>query len=55
MPQLNPNPWLLVMLLSWFTLTMLLLSKTQNAHFPNTPTHQQPYKQGTNTWIWPWP
>nr|YP_009258923.1 ATP synthase F0 subunit 8 [Dopasia gracilis]AIQ78422.1 ATP synthase F0 subunit 8 [Dopasia gracilis]QJF46553.1 ATP synthase F0 subunit 8 [Dopasia gracilis] len=55
MPQLNPAPWLLIMVLSWLALTTLFLSKTQNARFPNTPPHQQPCKQVTNTWVWPWP
>nr|ANI86926.1 ATP synthase F0 subunit 8 [Dopasia gracilis] len=55
MPQLNPAPWLLIMVLSWLALTALFLPKTQNVRFPNTPTHQQPYKQATSTWIWPWP
>nr|WBU94813.1 ATP synthase F0 subunit 8 [Anguis cephallonica] len=55
MPQLNPNPWLLVLILSWVTLTTLFLTKTQNARFHNPPTQCQTNKQETNTWLWPWP
>nr|YP_008757954.1 ATP synthase F0 subunit 8 [Dopasia harti]AGV03078.1 ATP synthase F0 subunit 8 [Dopasia harti]AHG30989.1 ATP synthase F0 subunit 8 [Dopasia harti] len=55
MPQLNPSPWLLILALSWLTLTALFLYKTQNACFYSTPTHHQTNKQKTNTWIWPWP
>nr|WBU94787.1 ATP synthase F0 subunit 8 [Pseudopus apodus] len=55
MPQLNPNPWLLILILSWLALTALFLTKTQNARFHTMPALHQMNKQETNTWLWPWP
>nr|ACD81900.1 ATP synthase F0 subunit 8 [Ophisaurus attenuatus] len=54
MPQLNPSPWLFILVLSWLTLMMLFLTKTQNAHFHSTPAHYQMNKQEACTWLWPW-
>nr|AYN73495.1 ATP synthase F0 subunit 8 [Geobiastes squamiger] len=54
MPQLNPNPWFLIMLTTWLTFLFLiqpkLLSFTPSNPFLNKTT--QIIK--TTPWPWPW-
>nr|YP_002427681.1 ATP synthase F0 subunit 8 [Eremias brenchleyi]ABO64377.1 ATPase subunit 8 [Eremias brenchleyi] len=53
MPQLNPAPWFMVLLLIWATF-IIMLTKVLKTRPNLTPTqcHHQP---STNLWIWPWP
>nr|YP_009730916.1 ATP synthase F0 subunit 8 [Darevskia parvula]QBA55813.1 ATP synthase F0 subunit 8 [Darevskia parvula] len=52
MPQLNPNPWFLVFLLTWLTLIMLFTKTLNGNMYLSTPHHsKQPNKY---PWTWPW-
>nr|QBH75468.1 ATP synthase F0 subunit 8 [Aquila audax]UBQ34067.1 ATP synthase F0 subunit 8 [Aquila audax] len=54
MPQLNPAPWLSIMLASWLTLTLIIQPKL----LPFTPTNILSNKPITtinlSPWNWPW-
>nr|YP_009704859.1 ATP synthase F0 subunit 8 [Aquila nipalensis]QFQ33656.1 ATP synthase F0 subunit 8 [Aquila nipalensis] len=54
MPQLNPTPWLLIMLTSWLTFTLIVQPKL----LPFTPTNSPSNKLTTtinlSPWNWPW-
>nr|WCF77128.1 ATP synthase F0 subunit 8 [Iguana iguana iguana] len=54
MPQLNPSPWFLILLLIWTTLATAFLNKTIHSKFPNPPTPQKPSQKPTEPWTWPW-
>nr|YP_009312325.1 ATP synthase F0 subunit 8 [Garra poecilura]BAV71800.1 ATPase subunit 8 [Garra poecilura] len=54
MPQLNPNPWLMIFVLSWLTLLILTLTKIMNYTTPNEPTLMNTKKHKTEPWNWPW-
>nr|YP_010155859.1 ATP synthase F0 subunit 8 [Ateuchosaurus chinensis]QQY85228.1 ATP synthase F0 subunit 8 [Ateuchosaurus chinensis] len=54
MPQLNPAPWLLIMLLSWAVLLMIFKTKTTASTQINTPTTLDFTTQHTTPWHWPW-
>nr|YP_006883515.1 ATP synthase F0 subunit 8 [Takydromus wolteri]AFN87681.1 ATPase 8 [Takydromus wolteri] len=52
MPQLNPAPWFLVLLLVWFSLFILSTKIMQNQSKLSTPQHsKQLYYLH---WTWPW-
>nr|ANH55810.1 ATP synthase F0 subunit 8 [Grandisonia alternans]ANH55847.1 ATP synthase F0 subunit 8 [Grandisonia alternans] len=53
MPQLNPNPWFLIMILSWAILMIITLPKTIK-HKPTNPISQLTLEKQTTTWNWPW-
>nr|AGZ18981.1 ATP synthase F0 subunit 8 [Gymnopis multiplicata] len=53
MPQLNPQPWFSIMMISWFiilTLIMLKMTKYQSTYTVNQKTPQKYHP----SWIWPW-
>ncbi|ADX43868.1 ATP synthase F0 subunit 8 (mitochondrion) [Meleagris gallopavo] len=53
MPQLNPNPWFTIMLLTWFTYSFLIQPKLLSF----TPTNNPMNKPSTTKpipWTWPW-
>nr|QOI74305.1 ATP synthase F0 subunit 8 [Caiman yacare]QYA18216.1 ATP synthase F0 subunit 8 [Caiman yacare] len=52
MPQLNPEPWLVILLITWTFFTTILQPQTTSL-IPtnNPPTHNL---QTTKTWPWPW-
>nr|YP_009446478.1 ATP synthase F0 subunit 8 [Phrynosoma blainvillii]ATY40966.1 ATP synthase F0 subunit 8 [Phrynosoma blainvillii] len=54
MPQLNPSPWFLIMLMTWATLMFIFLNKTLNMLFPSTPAQIQPKAKPLMPWSWPW-
>nr|AEC33127.1 ATP synthase F0 subunit 8 [Calyptocephallela gayi] len=54
MPQLNPNPWLMILLFSWVILTTLALTKITNFKDLNDPS-AKPFKGPNTPWTWPWP
>nr|DAC76977.1 TPA_asm: ATPase subunit 8 [Sceloporus woodi] len=54
MPQLNPSPWFLIMLLVWITLMAIFLSKTLEMLHPNTPTETKSEEKHQTSWTWPW-
>nr|AAD56460.1 ATPase 8 [Piaya melanogaster] len=54
MPQLNPNPWFLIMMLTWFTFLLIIQPKLLSFMQANSPSikHSLPHK--TTPWTWPW-
>nr|ACS37083.1 ATP synthase F0 subunit 8 [Grandisonia alternans]ANH55785.1 ATP synthase F0 subunit 8 [Grandisonia larvata] len=53
MPQLNPNPWFLIMILSWTILMTIMLPKLIK-HTPTNPIPQSILHKQIMTWNWPW-
>nr|YP_010890644.1 ATP synthase F0 subunit 8 [Amazona vinacea]WJK71625.1 ATP synthase F0 subunit 8 [Amazona vinacea] len=54
MPQLNPNPWFSIMIMSWLTFSLILQPKMLSFTPTNTPTNKAPTTTKNNPWIWPW-
>nr|YP_009170384.1 ATP synthase F0 subunit 8 [Conolophus subcristatus]ALE29382.1 ATP synthase F0 subunit 8 [Conolophus subcristatus] len=54
MPQLNPSPWFLILLLTWTVLMTALLNKTLRSKLPNSPTPKEYEQNPPETWTWPW-
>nr|AYN73558.1 ATP synthase F0 subunit 8 [Nyctyornis amictus] len=56
MPQLNPNPWFLTMLLSWFVLSFIFQPKLLTFISPNQPqpTSKTLTSAKPPSWSWPW-
>nr|YP_009132560.1 ATP synthase F0 subunit 8 [Pelophylax shqipericus]AKA55379.1 ATP synthase F0 subunit 8 [Pelophylax shqipericus] len=53
MPQLNPSPWLLYLLLTWLILLFLAPSKISGHTNLNEPSTKNT-KTTKFTWTWPW-
>nr|BAU25928.1 ATP synthase F0 subunit 8 [Varanus salvator]BAU25941.1 ATP synthase F0 subunit 8 [Varanus salvator komaini] len=53
MPQLNPNPWFLIMALTWLSLTLLFLTKLLLTTLTNPPSPHL-NTPSTPNWTWPW-
>nr|ARM56344.1 ATP synthase F0 subunit 8 [Draco maculatus] len=52
MPQLNPDPWLVTMMITWL-LMLALMTKIISACQTTTPTPQdQKALKGSLTWPW---
>nr|AKJ76865.1 ATP synthase F0 subunit 8 [Holbrookia maculata] len=54
MPQLNPSPWFLILLMTWIMLMVIYLNKTLNLFLPNLPTKHQSKEKHLTPWTWPW-
>nr|YP_005352772.1 ATP synthase F0 subunit 8 [Chrysochir aureus]YP_009092834.1 ATPase subunit 8 [Nibea coibor]AFC98257.1 ATP synthase F0 subunit 8 [Chrysochir aureus]AIR12671.1 ATPase subunit 8 [Nibea coibor] len=54
MPQLNPSPWLAIMIFAWLTFLIILPPKVMAHLFPNEPALQDTKKAHAGTWNWPW-
>nr|AAR12742.1 ATP synthase F0 subunit 8 [Vidua raricola] len=54
MPQLNPNPWLFIMLISWFTFSMIIQPKILTFVSTNPPSKKTLTAPTTTPWTWPW-
>nr|ABD58883.1 ATP synthase F0 subunit 8 [Nycticryphes semicollaris]QOD97692.1 ATP synthase F0 subunit 8 [Nycticryphes semicollaris] len=54
MPQLNPNPWFSIMLMSWLTFSLLIQPKLLMLTTTNTPSNKTLTNTKTNSWPWPW-
>nr|YP_009113695.1 ATP synthase F0 subunit 8 [Aratinga solstitialis]YP_010937472.1 ATP synthase F0 subunit 8 [Aratinga maculata]AFR33934.1 ATP synthase F0 subunit 8 [Aratinga solstitialis]QDP17048.1 ATP synthase F0 subunit 8 [Aratinga solstitialis]WKW95481.1 ATP synthase F0 subunit 8 [Aratinga maculata] len=54
MPQLNPNPWLLIMIMSWLTFSLIFQPKTLSFTSTNPPINKAPTTTKTHSWTWPW-
>nr|YP_009338009.1 ATP synthase F0 subunit 8 [Amazona aestiva]AAP32387.1 ATP synthase 8 [Amazona ochrocephala nattereri]AAP32395.1 ATP synthase 8 [Amazona ochrocephala xantholaema]ABE41907.1 ATP synthase subunit 8 [Amazona aestiva aestiva]ABE41893.1 ATP synthase subunit 8 [Amazona ochrocephala xantholaema]ABE41909.1 ATP synthase subunit 8 [Amazona ochrocephala xantholaema] len=54
MPQLNPNPWFSIMIMSWLTFSLILQPKMLSFTSTNTPTNKTPTTTKNKPWIWPW-
>nr|AID52374.1 ATP synthase F0 subunit 8 [Accipiter soloensis] len=54
MPQLNPNPWFSIMLLSWLTFTLIIQPKLLSFISTNTLSNKPTTTTHTPSWNWPW-
>nr|YP_009538185.1 ATP synthase F0 subunit 8 [Indicator maculatus]AYN73691.1 ATP synthase F0 subunit 8 [Indicator maculatus]QNN84409.1 ATP synthase F0 subunit 8 [Indicator maculatus] len=54
MPQLNPNPWFLIMLLSWLSFSFLIQPKLLSFTSTNLPFNKTSTTIKTSPWTWPW-
>nr|WNH37002.1 ATP synthase F0 subunit 8 [Erotelis smaragdus] len=54
MPQLNPAPWLMILLFSWLIFLTILPTKIMAHTFPNEPALQSTQVPKTEPWFWPW-
>uniref|UniRef100_UPI0030FE4D2A ATP synthase F0 subunit 8 n=1 Tax=Mullus argentinae TaxID=749194 RepID=UPI0030FE4D2A len=55
MPQLNPNPWLPVFVLTWMVLLTIVPPKVLLHTFPNDLTAQSAETPKTDSWDWSCP
>nr|YP_009502401.1 ATP synthase F0 subunit 8 [Anthracoceros coronatus]AWV63564.1 ATP synthase F0 subunit 8 [Anthracoceros coronatus] len=54
MPQLNPNPWFLIMLASWLTYSLIIQPKLLTFLTTNPPTSKMITPTKPLPWPWPW-
>nr|YP_003457282.1 ATP synthase F0 subunit 8 [Gigantactis vanhoeffeni]BAI77291.1 ATPase subunit 8 [Gigantactis vanhoeffeni] len=54
MPQLNPSPWLNILIFSWVVFLALLLPKILTHNFPYEPNPESAGALEPLPWIWPW-
>nr|BBH36395.1 ATP synthase F0 subunit 8 [Betta simplex] len=54
MPQLNPSPWLAILIFSWLVLLIIITPKIMMHTFPNEPSLKSTEKSSTEPWNWPW-
>nr|AEF01355.1 ATPase subunit 8 [Adelomyia melanogenys]AEF01361.1 ATPase subunit 8 [Adelomyia melanogenys]AEF01365.1 ATPase subunit 8 [Adelomyia melanogenys] len=54
MPQLNPNPWLFIMILSWLTFSLIIQPKLLSFTPTNIPSEKTSTSTKTLPWPWPW-
>nr|WNH23055.1 ATP synthase F0 subunit 8 [Bothus maculiferus] len=54
MPQLNPAPWLLVLLFSWLIFLTIIPYKVLDHTTPNEPAARGTQLLHKTTWTWPW-
>nr|UBD07230.1 ATP synthase F0 subunit 8 [Otophryne sp. MZUSP 159214] len=53
MPQLTPDPWFLILLVSWLVIIFLPAQKILKYSIPNNLTTKTTKHHHTN-WSWPW-
>nr|YP_009431892.1 ATP synthase F0 subunit 8 [Johnius carouna]ATA66316.1 ATP synthase F0 subunit 8 [Johnius carouna] len=54
MPQLNPSPWLAIMMLSWLTFLIIVPPKIMTHLYPNGFVSRSSEELKMSTWNWPW-
>nr|YP_009992003.1 ATP synthase F0 subunit 8 [Nothoprocta perdicaria]QNN84903.1 ATP synthase F0 subunit 8 [Nothoprocta perdicaria] len=54
MPQLNPGPWFLIMMLSWFIFLLILQPKSMSFTPFNHPLYKTNSTMKSPSWPWPW-
>nr|WNH19987.1 ATP synthase F0 subunit 8 [Gymnothorax melatremus] len=54
MPQLNPNPWFMILVFSWLVFLLIAPTKVMSHTFNNEPNPQTTKDTTTNPWNWPW-
>nr|YP_009720899.1 ATP synthase F0 subunit 8 [Dromaius baudinianus]AAK08581.1 ATPase subunit 8 [Dromaius novaehollandiae]QGM79671.1 ATP synthase F0 subunit 8 [Dromaius baudinianus]QNN84240.1 ATP synthase F0 subunit 8 [Dromaius novaehollandiae] len=54
MPQLNPNPWFLIMLASWAIFLLLMQPKLLSFTPTNSPPNKTKTTPNPTPWTWPW-
>nr|YP_009311649.1 ATP synthase F0 subunit 8 [Canthophrys gongota]BAV70604.1 ATPase subunit 8 [Canthophrys gongota] len=54
MPQLNPAPWLAILMFSWLIFLAILPTKIMSHTTPNDPGSLASESHKTEPWNWPW-
>nr|YP_009764049.1 ATP synthase F0 subunit 8 [Synchiropus sycorax]QIS89400.1 ATP synthase F0 subunit 8 [Synchiropus sycorax] len=54
MPQLNPSPWLMILLLSWTIFLFFIPTKVITHIFPNKLIPGAKNTFTKTPWTWPW-
>nr|QDF42597.1 ATP synthase F0 subunit 8 [Gyps coprotheres] len=54
MPQLNPAPWLYIMLASWLILALVIQPKLLPFTSTNSLFNKTTMTANTPSWNWPW-
>nr|QII69142.1 ATP synthase F0 subunit 8 [Paradiplospinus antarcticus] len=54
MPQLNPSPWLAILVFSWLVLLVIIPPKIMAHTYPNEPAPKNLQKTKGGSWNWPW-
>nr|YP_009991925.1 ATP synthase F0 subunit 8 [Nothoprocta ornata]YP_009991938.1 ATP synthase F0 subunit 8 [Nothoprocta pentlandii]QNN84799.1 ATP synthase F0 subunit 8 [Nothoprocta ornata]QNN84812.1 ATP synthase F0 subunit 8 [Nothoprocta pentlandii] len=54
MPQLNPGPWFLIMVLSWLIFLFILQPKSLSFMSSNSPSNKTNPTFQSSPWLWPW-
>nr|YP_009915253.1 ATP synthase F0 subunit 8 [Sphyraena pinguis]QLF67972.1 ATP synthase F0 subunit 8 [Sphyraena pinguis] len=54
MPQLAPEPWLPILVLSWTVFLTVVPPKVLAHSYPNQPAPQNTEKILGAPWLWPW-
>nr|YP_007026976.1 ATP synthase F0 subunit 8 [Petroica boodang]AFX81774.1 ATP synthase F0 subunit 8 [Petroica boodang] len=54
MPQLNPSPWLFIMMTSWLTYSLIIQPKLLSFVTANPPSNKTLVAPSTTPWAWPW-
>nr|BBD13969.1 ATPase subunit 8 [Stethojulis strigiventer] len=54
MPQLNPSPWLGILLFSWLIFLTIIPPKVMSHTFPNEPATRSTRTPIMHSWAWPW-
>nr|NP_443350.1 ATP synthase F0 subunit 8 [Coelorinchus kishinouyei]BAB70161.1 ATPase subunit 8 [Coelorinchus kishinouyei] len=54
MPQLNPNPWFMIMAYTWTIFLLIVMPATLLFIIPNETTTQNASTPKTEPWAWPW-
>nr|BAW88929.1 ATPase subunit 8 [Danionella dracula] len=54
MPQLNPAPWFMILVFSWFVFLTIIPTKVLGHVQPNEPTLPDVKQHHSSSWTWPW-
>nr|YP_010948211.1 ATP synthase F0 subunit 8 [Zenopsis conchifer]WMI35278.1 ATP synthase F0 subunit 8 [Zenopsis conchifer] len=54
MPQLNPTPWLMILLFSWMVFLTFVPPKILAHTLPNESVSQDSKTDLAHSWNWPW-
>nr|WNH21404.1 ATP synthase F0 subunit 8 [Hypsoblennius hentz] len=54
MPQLNPTPWFMILVICWLVFLIIIPPKVLAHTFPNEPSPSAAEKPKAASWAWPW-
>nr|BAD02183.1 ATPase subunits 8 [Saccopharynx lavenbergi] len=54
MPQLNPDPWFMILIVAWVAFLVIIPVKILTHVINNEIAQQTTDKLKTNPWGWPW-
>nr|ALD50850.1 ATP synthase F0 subunit 8 [Sander vitreus] len=54
MPQLNPTPWLAILVFTWLVFLIIIPTKVMAHAYPNEPATQSTEKPKKEAWTWSW-